>query len=120
MREGKWSDAALSPALPPRVSVQLKLTSDMLELGLPLKASDAALDLALSADKLNIDLREGQFGGGRIKGAIAATLRDGEAEVSLTGGLDGGDLQSLIWEHGGLPIASGGISSWAETPFGRS
>ena len=70
-------------------------------------ATDAKLDFSLSGGVLSSTLTKPAFAGGTLKGALRATLHEGEADMSLRGGLTGGDLQALTWEQAGLPAASG-------------
>jgi hypothetical protein len=104
-----WSDAALTTPLPPGTALDLTLETSSLELGAPMPAQDAKLRLTLQEGVLNLDLAGAEFAAGVLKGSFAATLRDGEAEVSLSGGLRGAELQPLVWEQRGLPAASGKI-----------
>jgi hypothetical protein len=104
---GAWSKAAFAPAVPPNVALDIRINAGALDLGLPLPASKAALQLGLAEGTLNVDLAGADFAGGKLKGALAAAVRDGEATVSIRGALQGGQLQALVWERTGLPIASG-------------
>jgi hypothetical protein len=104
-----WSDTAFTTALPPGTSFDLTLEAASLELGAPIPAEKARLRLALRENVLNVDLAEAEFAAGTLKGGFVATLRDGEAEVSVSGGLQGAELQPLVWEQRGLPAASGKI-----------
>jgi hypothetical protein len=89
------------------MAVDLSLTAATLDLGAPMPATDATLDFSLSAGTLHLDLVEAGFVGGTLKGAVAATVHDGEAEMSLRAGLVGADLQALVWDDAGLPAVSG-------------
>ncbi|HEX2255804.1 MAG TPA: AsmA-like C-terminal region-containing protein, partial [Afifellaceae bacterium] len=116
-----WSDDAFGAVLPPGVSLDLGLTADELGLGLPLNALDAELQLAVSRNALSIDLARADFAGGVLKGAIAATFTDNEADLAIRGSLQDGELQALLWERDGLPAASGELDlSVAATGRGRS
>jgi hypothetical protein len=108
---GAWSKAAFSAAVPLDVALDIRINAAALDLGLPLPASNAALHLGLSDGALNLDLAGADFAGGKLKGALAATVRDGEAGVSIRGALQSGQLQSFVWERTGLPIASGLIDT---------
>ncbi len=102
-----WSDTPFASPLPPNVGIDLSINAATLDLGMPLPATDARIDFALSAGTLHLDLVDSHFAGGMLKGAIAATVHDGDAEMTLRGALAGADLQGLVWEEGGLPAVSG-------------
>jgi hypothetical protein len=105
--EEGWSDAPFAVALPPGISLDLALRADELDLGLPLLATDARLNLDWAEATLQVDVERADFAGGVLKGSLAATMQEGEADVSLSGGLTAGELQALVWERRGLPVASG-------------
>ena len=111
MNAGAWTDATFAPAVPPELALRFKVSADSLDLGLPLPARNAVLDFGLSAGQLNIDLARADFGGGKLQGAIAGSIKDGEAEVSLRAAMQGGELQGLVWESRGVPIASGQLDA---------
>ncbi len=116
-----WSDTPFAASVPRKVAIDLALSAATLDLGGPIAATDAKLDLALIGGSLNLDLVEAGFAGGILKGAIAASLHEGEAEVSLRGGLRGGELQVLAWEQAGLPAAFGKLDlSFEAIGRGRS
>lgn len=116
-----WSDKPFDEVLPPGTAINLALAAATLDLGAPRLATGAKLNFSLAGDELRVDLTEAVFAGGSLKGAVSATLRDGEADVSLRGGLTGGELQSLVWEQSGLPAASGKLdASFDVTGRGRS
>ncbi len=102
-----WSDAPFAPPLPDNVALDLTLSAAALDIGVPEPATDAKLAFQLADGALQIDLSSATFAGGTLKGALSATLRDGEADLSLRGGLQGGVLDSLVWERSALPVASG-------------
>ena len=104
---GRWSQTAFAAAVPPDLALDVTLNAESLDVGAAALATAAKLDFALSGDVLNVDLVDSVFAGGVLKGSLAATLQEGEADVSLRGGLVGADLQALVWEDGGLPVASG-------------
>ena len=83
---------------PPRCLPALRsicsLKAAELDLGLPIPATNAALDLEASAGALNIDLAQAELGGGTLKGAIAATLSDGEAQTTIRGTLERARLRN--------------------------
>jgi hypothetical protein len=106
-----WSDKPFTKALPPGTAINLTLAAASLDLGAPQPATGAKLNFALAGDELQIDLVEAGFAGGSLKGGISATIGDGEVDVSLRGGLQGGELQTLIWEQSGLPAASGKLNA---------
>jgi hypothetical protein len=116
-----WNEDPLAAVLPPGVSLDFAIAAKTLDLGLPIAAGDAKLEVDVSRSALNIDLIQADFGGGTLKGAIAATVADGEAHASLSGALHGGELQALLWERNGLPAASGQLDlSFEATGRGRS
>ena len=106
---GSWADTAFSRAMPPDLDVDLEIGAARLDIGLPQTVADARLHLVLEGDALNIDLTQGGFAGGQLKGALAGTLRDGEADMTLRGTVEAGQLQALAWERSGLPVASGSV-----------
>lgn len=106
-----WTDSTFAPAVPPELGLRFKLSAGVLDLGLPIPARDAVVEIGLTAGQLNIDLAQAEFAGGKLQGAIAGTIKDGEAEVSLRGAMQGGELQALVWESRGLPIASGRLDA---------
>ncbi len=116
-----WSAAAFAPPLPSDVALDLKLRSKTLDLGLPSPATSARLALALSGGKLDLNLAEADFAGGKIKGALSASMREGEAAMALSGSLAGAHLDSLVWRSGDLPAASGLLDASVEVAgHGRS
>jgi hypothetical protein len=102
-----WSDSAFAAALPPDLTLDVRLMAKTLDLGFPRKAAEAEVALEYSGGKLDIQLADAELAGGRLKGAIAATLADGEADASLRGSLMGGKLDPLVWRRSDLPVASG-------------
>jgi hypothetical protein len=52
-------------------------------------------------------MAQAKFANGALEGSIAATLQDGTADVAIRAALEGATLEALVWEHGGLPVASG-------------
>ena len=118
---GAWSDTAFAPALPPDLASTLRSR--------PRRSTSARLSRRrmrrwssrFADGALNLDLVEAGFAGGKLKGAVAATMRDGEAAASLRGELTGGQLQALVWERTGLPVASGKLDvSFEAAGSGRS
>lgn len=119
--EGRWTDKALTPSLPPGTAIDLTLNAATLDLGAPIPARQAKLRLFLDGPLLNLDLDEAEFAAGTLKGALAANFHDGEAEVTLRGALQGGELQAFVWDQAGLPAASGKLDvSIDATGRGRS
>jgi hypothetical protein len=105
--EGGWSDAPFAAAVPENILLDFALSAGEFDLGAPILATDAKLEVGLAAGTLHVDLAEASLAGGTFKGSVVAAMRDGEAQVSLSGGLAGGQLQALVWERTGLPVASG-------------
>jgi hypothetical protein len=102
-----WSGAAFAAAIPPDVALDLTLDAATLDVGAPIPATDAKLALQFAAGKLHLDLASAVFAGGVLKGALTATVANGEVDLALRGGLQGGALEDLVWNRSGLPIASG-------------
>src|SRR5262249_40732712 len=102
-----WSNTAFAADATQNISLDFGINAASLDVGAATPATDAQFHVSLSEGALNIDLLESSFAGGSLKGAVAAALHDGEAEVTLRGGLTGADLQALVWEEAGLPAASG-------------
>jgi hypothetical protein len=107
IENGGWSDRAFASGLPPGLRLDLALKAAELDLGGPVPATDATLEVEFADGAFNLDLVEAGFAGGELKGAVAATMQDGEATASLRANLMGGQLQALVWEQAGLPVASG-------------
>lgn len=102
-----WSVATFAAPLPPAVSVDLGVGAATLDLGAPDPATGAKLNFSLANGRLQLDLTEASFAAGSLTGALTATVNEGEAEMSLRGGLKGGELQAFVWDQSGLPAASG-------------
>ena len=118
----KWSDAPFAEdALPENVSLDFALSAASLDLGAPIKASDAKLDLALGGNKIEIGLTESGFAGGMLKGTLTAEMGNGQSQLSIHADLKDSALQSLVWERVGLPVASGMLDvSFEAAGRGRS
>ncbi len=106
-----WGNTPFANPLPEGLALDLTLNSKTLDVGAPLAASDAKLVVQLAAGKLELDLASAGFAGGTLKGALSATIHDGEADLSLRGALSGGSLEQLVWERAGLPVASGKLDA---------
>lgn len=104
---GAWSGTPFAATMPENVALDLSFSADSLDLGAPVAATAARLDYRLADGELHLDLSEAKLAGGTLKGSIAAAIKDGEAELSLRGGLTGGAVQALVWESNALPVASG-------------
>lgn len=106
-----WSDAAFAAAVPPDLALDVKINAEALDLGLPSPASNATLQFGLAGGTLNLDLAAADFAGGKLLGSAVANIKDGEAELVLRAALQGGQLQALVWERSGLPVASGRVDA---------
>ena len=116
-----WGNKPFDRVLPPDTAIKLALTANSLDLGAPRAATGAKFNFSLEGDALQVDLTEAAFAGGDLMGSLSATVGDGEVDLSLRGGLTGGELQSLVWEQSGLPAASGKLdASFDVTGRGRS
>lgn len=104
---GRWADTPFVAILPAKMAMNLALSTKRLDVGTEMAASDARLDISLNSGVLNVDVTEATFAGGALKGAVSATLYEGEVEASVSGSLQGAELQLLAWEQAGLPAASG-------------
>jgi hypothetical protein len=109
VEDGAWSEAAFAATTPSEFALDFDVKAQTLDLGAPIPATEAALKFEMADGNLSLDLASAKFAGGVLKGALAAALREGEAQVSLRGTLTGGELQGLVWERAGLPVASGAI-----------
>ena len=109
-----WSDAAVASPLPAGVTLDFAVTAAALDLGVEPPASDASLRLRFSSEELDLELSQAEFAGGALDGSLAASVRDGAADVAVRAGLTGADLQALVWERGGLPVASGELDGSVE------
>ncbi len=119
--QSDWSDEPFTRVLPETLAVDVSLKTERLDLGAPIVATDATLDVLLSEDRLELDIKEAAFAGGAIKGTAAADLDEGQSNVSVRGDLAGVALQSLVWERIGLPVASGTLDvSFEAVGRGRS
>ncbi len=121
LEQSGWSDSPFAAALPDTIALDLTLNAASLDLGAPIAATDAKLAFQLSRGKLQLDLDSAKFAGGALKGALIATIGDGQADLTLRGGLQGATLGELIWDRSGLPVASGTLDvSFDTVGRGRS
>jgi uncharacterized protein involved in outer membrane biogenesis len=60
-----------------------------------------------SKDAFNLDLSGAEFAGGPLKGSVAGSLREGEADLSLRAALQSGAVQEFAWRRAETPVASG-------------
>lgn len=102
-----WPETPFAAALPPRISADLRLSAEQLDLGLPVAARSAAFRLSLSDRQLAVDGLKADFAGGRLEGALSATLAQGEADVALRAVLNGAKLGEVVWRAEGRPVAAG-------------
>jgi hypothetical protein len=107
LEAARWTDKPFAATFPDGISANLALTADTLDVGTSEPATVAKLNLALSSNRLQVDLAEAGFAGGVLKGALSATVLEGDAQMSLRGALQGGELEAFVWEDAGLPAASG-------------
>jgi hypothetical protein len=103
---GQWSTAPFAASLPAGLTADFDLTARDLDLGLESLVTETVMAVEVSAEALNIDLMEGQFAGGQMRGSLAAKIVDGAVDATLRASLEGAQLQALVWERGGLPVAS--------------
>jgi hypothetical protein len=116
-----WSDAAVAPAVPRGLALAFDVNATEVDLGLPIAAKEVSLRFELSEARLDVDVAQARFAHGALEGSIAATLRDGTADVAIRAALEGATLEALVWEHGGLPVASGLLDGTVQvTGSGRS
>ncbi len=109
-----WSDTPFAKPLPDGIALDLTLNAETLDLGVPLAATNAKLGVTLGDGKLQLNVNSAAFADGALKGALSATIRDGEVDLSLRGGLTGGMLEQLVWVRSGLPVASGKLDASLE------
>jgi hypothetical protein len=107
--------------MPHGLALAFDVNATEVDLGLPVAAEDAVLRLEISEARLDADIAQAKFANGALEGSIDATVRDGTADVAIRAALEGATLEALVWEHGGLPVASGLLDGTVQvTGSGRS
>lgn len=103
-----WDAETLGPPLIPQMRGDLAVKAGELSVsGSPLAIRDADLALHFQPDSLAAELRGGSAFGAGVTGMLSLRNNAGEAAVSGSLAMSGGELGSMVWREADLPVAEG-------------
>lgn len=102
-----WSDAPFGDPALAGVAGTIAFDAGRLTLADGWDVAKAKVSLALAQDKAELNLLAGEVAGGTVTGGL--TIHNVGGNANLTGrlGLAGVNLESVVWQRGGRPVATG-------------
>ncbi|MTI19167.1 AsmA family protein [Rhodobacteraceae bacterium RKSG542] len=109
-----WPSTPLGPSLLDSVDLTLALKADQLFFSDDTRVDAATGALRLRGDEVSFANGEGRYAGGNVGGAFELTRANGQASLSGRVRLDGVDLEDVIWQADGRPVATGQLQVISE------
>lgn len=104
-----WSDAPFGDPTFPGLSGTIAFDAGRLTLADGYDVGKAKLSFGMAPDRTDLNLIAGEVAGGTVTGGL--TIHNVGGNANLTGrlSLNGVNLESVIWQRGGRPVATGTI-----------
>ena len=102
-----WSKTPFSDPVFGKLAAKLDVATEQLTIGNSMEIANAKLALALSPNRIDLDVKSGETLGGAVAGGVSIRNVGGNANLTGRFSLVGGSLESLIWQRSGRAVATG-------------